>query len=403
MWVAAAVAAAWTLCGTASAQDLVTTRGYLMGAAVEKGVLWMRFGRDQKRFEVDLRKVADPQAAIAVVQAAAKETGAVEVRFDPRSGTFMPATPDVPTYRVRELSFGDLKAAGEPAAAAGPTRADDAPASLALGMALTPGGFFEPAKAAFDQALAGKLPKPLVVLAHRERGTLLRERAYLVAPEPTPEADTLLAAALADFQSWRALAPKDDEAAQAVAGVLTELGGYEEALAIYRGVDEVYWANIRIGAIHRRRGEYDQALAALDEIVRRAGPQPGMGWHYHRGWTLADMGRHAEAVEAFTAGLASQPDYSWALLRRACSLAQLGRLSDALADQTRGVTLRRASLKDTESTPATEHDTARAEQILTDLKARVALGDAQPSGVACGGYWAATEAKRGRSPLLPAT
>ncbi len=97
---------------------------------------------------------------------------------------------------------------------------------------------------------------------------------------------------------------------------------------------------MQMEAIYLTEGEYDKALGALDDLAKDAGrPPSGMAYHYHRGWVLSALGRYDEAIAEFSAGLKSQPDYSWALTKRACAYGQTGKLAEAVADQEEAVRL----------------------------------------------------------------
>lgn len=84
----------------------------------------------------------------------------------------------------------------------------------------------------------------------------------------------------------------------------------------------------------RRIARYAESLQALQEaekIDQKRG-RPSMMTQYNLGWTLAELGRHAEAVEAFTLGMQSQPEYPFAYWRRGLSLESLGRTNEARDD-----------------------------------------------------------------------
>lgn len=84
----------------------------------------------------------------------------------------------------------------------------------------------------------------------------------------------------------------------------------------------------------REAGRLEQSLAAIHQ-ARAMEQQRGelsMPVQYHLGWTLQEMGRHEEAVEAFTLGLPAQPDFSGVYYRRGLSYEVLGEKEQARAD-----------------------------------------------------------------------
>ena len=88
------------------------------------------------------------------------------------------------------------------------------------------------------------------------------------------------------------------------------------------------WPLVMLGAYYRELKQYDLSLAALKEALKYdedgPGTGPGMAVYYHTGQTLHAAGRYAEAVEAYTVGIPRQPDYGYALYRRALSYEALG-------------------------------------------------------------------------------
>lgn len=92
---------------------------------------------------------------------------------------------------------------------------------------------------------------------------------------------------------------------------------------------------IRFGTRLRNSGNLEQSLAALrkaEDIDRQLGRRPSMMAQFHIGMTLAKMGRHQEAIDAYTVGLRAQPGYEEAYWRRGLSYAALGRRDDAQQD-----------------------------------------------------------------------
>lgn len=103
------------------------------------------------------------------------------------------------------------------------------------------------------------------------------------------------------------------------------------------------WPWIELAMYRRDKKLYDKALAALDEAEKRdedgPGTGPGMAVSYHRGWTLHEAGRYAEAVKSFTKGLTRQPDYAFAYYRRGLAQEALGDRAKAKKDLARAAKL----------------------------------------------------------------
>ncbi len=91
---------------------------------------------------------------------------------------------------------------------------------------------------------------------------------------------------------------------------------------------------IRDATVARRAKRYDDSLKAIDQAQKIDEEQGAvsMPTHYHRGLTLSAMGRHEDAVAAFTRGVPAQPDYPMVYWERGWSLEALGRKDEARAD-----------------------------------------------------------------------
>lgn len=220
----------------------------------------------------------------------------------------------------------------------------------------------------------------------------------------SPEADRLLAAALADLRAVEQLEPDDLEIQFSLGSMLEQLGGYAEARTIYENIlrrwpDEELRVAVRLGALRREQGDYEAALAPLNELASR-GPQQGMRYHYHRGWTLSLLGRLDEAVAEYSEGLETQPDYSSAYLRRACARAGLGQFDAALRDAEEAIRLV-AQLPDAASSPLARDELREAEDTRGRIEAAAASGAQGGQGFCNGPYWRRHESPRPRSPLLP--
>lgn len=82
----------------------------------------------------------------------------------------------------------------------------------------------------------------------------------------------------------------------------------------------------------RDAGRPADSLQAVLAAERVEGGRISMMTQYHKGWILQELGRHAEAVEAFTTGLVAQPSYAFAYWRRGLAYERMGERRRAAAD-----------------------------------------------------------------------
>lgn len=96
------------------------------------------------------------------------------------------------------------------------------------------------------------------------------------------------------------------------------------------------WPWIQLAIFQREKKQYKEALASLRQAEKRdedgPGTGPGMAVFYHKGWTLHEAGRYSEAIKAYTLGIPRQPDYGWALYRRALAYEAIGDRAQAKRD-----------------------------------------------------------------------
>jgi tetratricopeptide (TPR) repeat protein len=180
------------------------------------------------------------------------------------------------------------------------------------------------------------------VLAYKTRGLTHAALAHASEPRASEDADRQFLRALNDLREWQQLQLQTPRARYEIGAVLEDLGAYREALGVYQGIgrdfsEEVFWPKIDAASAYRQLRDYPQALAALEQLSAKQ--RDSMPYHFHRGWILEASGRFPEAVREYTSGLESQPDYAWALLRRACAQAHTRQLAEARADDARAVTL----------------------------------------------------------------
>lgn len=103
------------------------------------------------------------------------------------------------------------------------------------------------------------------------------------------------------------------------------------------------WPFVMLGVYYRELKQYDLSLAALKDALKYdedgPGTGPGMAVFYHTGQTLHAAGRYEKAIDAYTMGIPKQPDYGYALYRRALSYEALGDKAQAKRDLFRAAEL----------------------------------------------------------------
>lgn len=73
------------------------------------------------------------------------------------------------------------------------------------------------------------------------------------------------------------------------------------------------------------------ALRSAQAIDKRQG-QPNMVTQYNLGWSLYELGRFEESIDAFSAGIPQQPDYPFVYLRRGLAYHKQGKWTNAKDD-----------------------------------------------------------------------
>jgi tetratricopeptide (TPR) repeat protein len=91
---------------------------------------------------------------------------------------------------------------------------------------------------------------------------------------------------------------------------------------------------INYGSYLRRVARFEDSLQALRgaEALAKQKQQVGMMVLFNLGWTLLELKRYDEAIDAFTQGIAHQPDFPFSYWRRALAYEALGREGEARAD-----------------------------------------------------------------------
>lgn len=385
-----------------TAEALPVAVGGVWDLGSDRGVTWFQFGR-QRVFQIP----GASREAKAALKASQKSHISVFAAYDPDSGR-VDADGRL-TFVVRRLTY-DGRTIEAAAATPLPETTEERELlgrAVARSSALRDQGRLEEAHATIRAVLAsGPMEPRLYEAALRSQVATASELAHDLGLERRAEADVLRMEAYRALEGVRILAPGDRGVASAMAHMLSELGAYEEALAVFRELaqsdpESAYWPTLNGSIVQRLLARPEEALGSLDAFAAANGPQTGMAFHYHRGWTLAALGRHEAAIEAFTLGLADQPDFPWALAKRACSEAALGRLRAALADHERAVRLIEEVVPTSSARNAAEFNLDRARAVRDELRAGVAKDETATLPGLCAGYWPTNEEPRPRSPLLP--
>ena len=370
----------------------------------EAGTVWLALWDDHVRFRLDGESRDRLPELRRLIERAYGEGRAVTIVYDGSLGRVDRASGTL-QYPLCGITMDDLAfAPTHPCATAAPEPPASAEVALPLANAHAKVANFRLAETLLERRDLPDDPafRRLFLRIHAR----IEEGIASEAGRRGPQADRAFAAALADHRALARLEPEQADHQFAIASALADLGGYADAEALYRRIleawpDEDFRVSVNRAALHRFQGQYGEALDALDRLVARGGPQEGMKFHYHRGWLLTLLGRHEEAVAEFTQGLADQPDYSSAYIRRACALAGMGRLREALDDVGKASRLY-ADLPGAATSKWLQDDIAEAAGARKRLEAALAQGVDRPlTGLCAGPAWRGLETPRPRSPLLP--
>ena len=389
---------------TAQPSDFEDQGSITWGTQGDDGVIWLRLWDPYVRYRIAREPDEKMNSLKILLKRASDGWRTIQLRFDGAHGRVnrRDGTLD---YSVCAIVLDDLRFESSHGCVNKTARQPGSVESaLALARALLVAGDFETAQ---DLLIRAKLPSDLAT-----RKLLLQVRAEnetglaAMGERLSHETDAMIAASLADFRALAELEPLNVEHQFSIAAALLDLGGYAEARAVYddiltRWPDDEYRVAVRIGALHRVQGDYENALQSLNDLSARNGPQGGMRYHYHRGWTLSLLGRFDEAISEFTEGLKIQPDYNSAYVRRACAYASVGRLKDALADVNEAARL--LALPGVTPTKTLRDAMDEAASMRSALETALANSDGKPRPAMCsGGTWSVHERPRMRSAVLPA-
>jgi len=383
----------------------LTSYGIVSDGGTIGSEIWFELSKIDQRFVFDTGRTADVSALTGILDASSNTARSLHVTFDLASAAFDIGL-DKPTYVVRAIEYDGRTVAGM----VGPRRSSLAPsraeAALARGIAYANGGDHAYALPELDAALDGdRLAARLRPLAYETRGKARVEGMVAAGGGVSRANDRALIAALADYRAWAALEPGESDPKFKIAGTLADLGAYDQAIAVYDTIptddpDDAYWVALMKGATYRTARDFDRALAALDALAAQGEAPVGMAYHYHRGWTLYELGRDEESIAELTAGIADQPDYFGAFIQRACAYARLGRHQLAIDDRRQANAEIAGMWKGDDSPPAwAKREIATGDRLIAALEAAIASGRKKPVAAPCVSehYF---ESKRRRSRLL---
>jgi tetratricopeptide (TPR) repeat protein len=99
---------------------------------------------------------------------------------------------------------------------------------------------------------------------------------------------------------------------------------------------QIAWDLIPLGIYLRLAGRNEDSLEVLQQALALdedgPGTGPGVAAYFHYGWTLHEMKRYAEALDAYAKGIAKEPGFEGSYLRRALSHEAMGERGRARAD-----------------------------------------------------------------------
>lgn len=406
-WSAAMLSAAQPALPAAQApHSLFTTSGPMFDHDFKKpSQIWIQSFDDKARYSIAKPTEAEIAQMSDVLIAAYEAHLSLTIVYDAAAGR-MDAESGKLFYPICSVRFDEKVFTSRHRCADRPVdlKAADPELLLAIGHALAEVDDWQNARDVLSKVLASSRSTPAMRrIALASRGAALEFAADEVA-WTSDESDRRLIASVADFRSVAALDPADPQPLRAVARLLGLLGDIDGAMTIYRDSlkqwpDDDGSVSISMAAIARSAGDYKLSLDLLDAAVAKDPDGQRMRYYYHRGWTLIGLDRFDEAIAAFSEGIKTQPDYSWAYIKRGCAHARVGQNIRALDDIDRGIALV-ASYPTMVETAAAIADRRRRSEIRALLQQAVTSGITTPIPQACGGFPGPGESLRSKSRLL---
>lgn len=99
------------------------------------------------------------------------------------------------------------------------------------------------------------------------------------------------------------------------------------------------WGYISNAVKFRSEGKYEDSLLEIEKHNVCDKSEIRMSYFYHKGWTLYEMKEYQRAVEAFTSGLETEPNYIYAYWRRGLAYEAMGEIQNAQESYRQGYEL----------------------------------------------------------------
>ena len=219
-----------------------------------------------------------------------------------------------------------------------------------------------------------------------DRAATIRNRPFLSPPMPAQDFETFLSLHRASRfdeaeQGYRAcLQEGDTRAGAALGALLLQRERYTEAVTVLEPASRALPTDAGIATnlsvAYRRSGDGARAIA---EARRAASLAPGLASAWNAlGLAALDLGRVAEALDAFDAGLRIAPRQPALLLHRAHALRRLGRNADALPLYASLVATDAAALDAWRGLAATQAALGQVDEALASRTRALALAPADP-------------------------
>ena len=118
-------------------------------------------------------------------------------------------------------------------------------------------------------------------------------------------------------------------------------GDYEETrpAAGFIALKPDCWSYIRKAAGLREQKNFNASLEQIELYNQCDTSKVRMPYYYHLGWTYADMGDYAKAVDAYSEGMKTEPNLPFAYWRRGIAYEKLGKAPEAKADYAKAYAL----------------------------------------------------------------
>ncbi|GGY72021.1 hypothetical protein GCM10011613_16190 [Cellvibrio zantedeschiae] len=92
------------------------------------------------------------------------------------------------------------------------------------------------------------------------------------------------------------------------------------------------WIPIKKAIEFREQKNFNAALEQIELHNQCDTSKERMSYYYHLGWTYAEMGEFIKAIDAYSEGLKTQPNYPFAYWRRGLAYEKFGKAVEAQAD-----------------------------------------------------------------------